>query len=112
MAGLVAPVPSLFLAGRSVPGGGWWWLTLPVALALLASPMLNRLLAWLMGLARREPLEHPMTGGIAVAAGSALLGWVVVGVQVWLLGLGLGLDRSASSLLRVVGAYAVAWIVG
>ena len=113
VAGLVAAVPALALAGRSVPGGGWLWLALPVALALLAPPVLNRLLGWLMRLARREPLEHPMTArGTAVAAGWALLGWVVVGVQVWLLGLGLGLDRSASSLLRVVGAYAVAWIVG
>lgn len=112
-AGLVAAVPMLVVVGRSVPGGGWLWLALPVALALLAPPVLNRLLALAMRLMHREPLEHPMrTRGTAAAVGWALLGWLIVGVQMWLLSLDLGLDRSVPSFLTVIGAYAVAWIVG
>lgn len=110
-AGLVAAVPMVTV--RSVPGGGWVWVALPVAVVLLAPPVLNRLLALAMRLVRLDPLEHPMTTrGITASAGWALLGWGVVGVQVWLLGVGLGLDRSVSSLLLVIGAYAIAWIVG
>ena len=109
--GFVAAVPLLVQAGRSLPGRGWLWLALPVALVLLAPAVLNRLLALAMRLLRREPLEQPMTRrGTATAAGWALLGWAVVGVEVWLLGLGLGLARP--SLLTVIGAYAVAWVAG
>jgi uncharacterized membrane protein YbhN (UPF0104 family) len=110
-AGLVAAVPMVVL--RSVPGRGWMWLALPVALALLAPPVLNRVLALAMRVLRLEPLEHPLTTrGIASASAWALVGWVVVGLAVWLLALGLGLERSGSSLLLVIGAYAVAWIAG
>lgn len=108
---LVAAVPLLVLSGRSIAAHGWLWLSLPVALAFLAPAVLNRLLALAMRLLRREPLEHPMTTrGTAAAAGWALLGWCVVGFQVWLVGLGLGLGRS--SLVQVIGAYAIAWVAG
>ncbi len=109
--GFVAAVPLLVQAGRSLPGRGWLWLALPAALLLLAPAVLNRLLGWAMRLLRREPLEQPMTHrGTATAALWALLGWGVVGLEVWLLGLGLGLGRP--SLLAVVGAYAIAWVAG
>lgn len=109
--GLVAAAPLLVLAGRPIPERGWLWLALPVALVLLVPAVLNRVLALAMRVLRREPLEHPMTArGTAAAVGWALVGWVVVGVQVWLLGLGVGLSRS--SLPAVIGAYAVAWIAG
>jgi hypothetical protein len=109
--GLVAAAPLLVLAGRPIPDRGWLWLALPVALGLLVPGVLNRILALATRLLRQEPPEHPMTArGTAAAVGWALAGWVVVGVQVWLLGLGLGLSRS--SLLTVIGAYAVAWIAG
>lgn len=109
--GFVAAVPLLVQAGRSLPARGWLWLALPVALLLLSPAVLNRLLALAMRLLRREPLEQPMTHrGTATAAAWALLGWGVVGVEVWLLGLGMGLSRS--SLPAVVGAYAIAWVAG
>ena len=112
-AGLVAAVPMVVLAGGSTPGGRWLWLVLPVAIALLAPPVLNRLLALAMRVTRREPLEHPLTArGTAVAMAWALLGWVVVGLQMWVLGIGLGLERSVPSFLAVVGAYSVAWVAG
>jgi len=108
---LVAAVPLLVLSGRSIAARGWLWLSLPVALAFLAPAVLNRLLALAMRVLRREPLEHPMTArGTAAATGWALLGWCVVGFQVWLVGLGLGLGRS--SLVAVIGAYAIAWVAG
>jgi len=111
VATVVAAVPLLVLSGRSIAARGWLWLSLPVALAFLAPAVLNRLLALAMRVLRREPLEHPMTArGTAAATGWALLGWCVVGFQVWLVGLGLGLGRS--SLVAVIGAYAIAWVAG
>jgi uncharacterized membrane protein YbhN (UPF0104 family) len=109
--GFVAAVPMLVLAGRAVPERGWLWLAVPVALLLLSPAVLNRLLALAMRVLRLEPPERPMTRrGTATAVAWALAGWGVVGAQVWLLGLGLGLARS--SLLTVVGAYALAWVAG
>ena len=111
VATVVAIATALVLSGRSIAARGWLWLSLPVALAFLAPAVLNRLLALAMRVLRREPLEHPMTArGTAAATGWALLGWCVVGFQVWLVGLGLGLGRS--SLVAVIGAYAIAWVAG
>ncbi|HEY0119694.1 MAG TPA: lysylphosphatidylglycerol synthase domain-containing protein [Cellulomonas sp.] len=112
-AGLVVAVPMILLRGGATPGGTWLWLILPVAIALLTPPVLNRVLAVAMRLLRRDPLEHALTvRGTSIAAGWALLGWVAVGLQTWVLGLGLGLPASASSFVVVAGAYSVAWVVG
>jgi uncharacterized membrane protein YbhN (UPF0104 family) len=114
VSGLAIGVPTLALTAGGLEGAyRWLWLLLPVAVALLAPPVMNRVLATVMRLARREPLEHPLTTrGTLAAVGWAVVSWAVAGVQIWLLGLGVEVEASPAALARVVGAYAVAWVVG
>ena len=89
------------------------WVLLPLSLALLTPPVLNRLLALAMRAARREPLEHPLTArGTLTAVAWSVGAWLVVGAQVWALGLGLGMKPGIDSFVVSTGAYALAWIVG
>jgi uncharacterized membrane protein YbhN (UPF0104 family) len=114
VSGLAIGVPTLALTAGGLEGAyRWLWLLLPVAVALLAPPVMNRVLATVMRLARREPLEHPLTTrGTLAAVGWAVVSWAVAGVQIWLLGLGVEVEASPAALARVVGAYAIAWVVG
>jgi uncharacterized membrane protein YbhN (UPF0104 family) len=88
------------------------WALLPLSLALLTPPVLNRLLTLAMRVARREPLEHPLTArGTLAAVAWSVSAWLVVGAQVWALGLGLGMKPGIESYVLSAGAYALAWIV-
>jgi glycosyltransferase 2 family protein len=94
--------------------GSYWWVFLfaPVILVLLYPAVLNRVLGWLLKLARRPALEDPLTGrAIATALGWGILSWVLFGLQIWLLGYGLGLS-GPSGLLLGIGAFALAWSAG
>ena len=63
----------------------------------------------LLQLARRQALEHPLSGAVlARALGWALFAWVFNGLQIWLL----VPVHSGMSLLLSVGGYALAWSVG
>lgn len=114
VSGLAIGVPTLALTAGGLEGAyRWLWLLLPVSVALLAPPVMNRVLGTVMRLARRDPLEHPLTArGTLAAVGWAVASWCVAGVQVWLLALGVDVEASPSSLARVTGAYAIAWVVG
>lgn len=114
VSGLAVGVPTLALTAGGLDGGyRWLWLLLPVTVVMLVPPVMNRILATAMRLARREPLEHPLTTrGTLVAVGWSLAAWCAAGVQVWFLAVGAGLDGSPSSVARVTGAYAIAWVVG
>jgi len=91
----------------------WLWVAAPLLLAAMVPAVLNRLLALAMRVARRPPLEQPLTAnGAARAVAWALASWVVIGAQVWLLAGGLGLPLTAGTFLRCVGAFALAWVVG
>jgi hypothetical protein len=85
---------------------------LPVAVAVLHPPVLNRLVALALRLLRREPMPSPMSlAGIARAAGWSLVTWGLWGVHVWILAIGVG--ASGPSLLwRATGACAAAWALG
>jgi uncharacterized membrane protein YbhN (UPF0104 family) len=94
--------------------GPYWWVFLfaPVILALLYPRLLNRVLDRLLRLARRPPLEQPLTGrAIATALAWGVVSWVLFGLQIWLLGERLGLS-GASGLLLATGAFAFAWSAG
>lgn len=114
VSGLAVGVPTLAATAGGLQGAyRWLWLLLPVLLALLAPPVMNRVLARVMRLARRDPLEHPLTTrGTFAAVAWAVAAWCTVGVQVWLLALGTGVEATPASWARVTGAYAVAWVVG
>ena len=91
----------------------WWALAIaPVIGICLLPPVLGRLLDRALIFTRRQPLERrPSMGGIARALGWAALGWLLWGLQAWLLirdltGLG------ARALPVAIGGYALAWAAG
>lgn len=114
VSGLALGFVSFALAPPGRMDGLTWiaWAT-PVLVALLVPPVLNRCISLAFRLLRRPPLEKAMSGrGTLVATTWALLAWVAVGLQVWVLGIGMGQDVSARSLALAVGGYALAWVVG
>ena len=106
----VAALPALVQAeGRSVLFG---LLLLPVLLALLVPQVLNGLLNRGLRLLRRPPLDQPFSGrDMARGVAWTLAFWVVFGLHVWLLSVGLG--ASAGETLPVaIGGFAVAFSIG
>ncbi|SDD82109.1 hypothetical protein SAMN05216410_0220 [Sanguibacter gelidistatuariae] len=95
--------------------GVWRWALwgAPLLMVLLVPAVMNRVIAWIFRLTRREPLEHPLTArGLTASVGWAVASWLVAGLQVWLLATGLGLPMSGQTLALAVGGYALAWVVG
>jgi len=112
--GLVVAVPTVPLLGRAAFGHAWWVLVaLPLALMLLAPPVLNRLIGLALKLARRAPLPRLLSlGGVARSAGWAIVAWAAFGVQIWVLAARLGGGHGLVLLLGATGAFAVAWCAG
>jgi glycosyltransferase 2 family protein len=111
LAGILA---GLVMLPVSKGGRPYWWVFLfaPVIMVVLYPSVLNRALGWLLRVARRPPLEQPLTGRvIAAALAWALVNWVLFGLQIWLLGERLGLS-GGSGLLLATGAFAFAWCAG
>jgi len=91
----------------------WWALAIaPVIGVCLLPPVLGRLVDGALALVRQQPLERrPSMGGIARALGWAALGWLLWGLQVWLLIRDLtGLGTRA--LPVAIGGFALAWAAG
>jgi glycosyltransferase 2 family protein len=111
LAGILA---GLVMLPFSKGAGPYWWVFLfaPVFLALLYPRLLNRILDRLLRLAKRPPLEQPLTGrAIATALTWGVVSWVLFGLQIWLLGDQLGLS-GPSGFLLATGAFAFAWSAG
>ena len=110
--GLVVAAPALLLSA----GAGayvWVWALVPVLAALLAPPVLDRLLGVAMRVLRRDPIDHELSwGGVLVAVGWSLAGWLLAGLQVWALAVGLGAEPGLRTIGLSVGGYALAWVVG
>jgi uncharacterized membrane protein YbhN (UPF0104 family) len=81
----------------------------PVIGVCLAPPILRRLLNFALKIIRLEPLEQGVSWqGLGVATGWSVAGWLVAGLQVWLL-LSNMTTRGGGHLLPIsVGAYALA----
>lgn len=118
---LISLVSGLFLAAASVPFApsaladrfGWALFTLPVFVVILLPPVLNRVLGLALRVLRRPPLESPVTWrGVVTATAWTLAAWLVAGMQVWLLCVGMGASPSAATLGLSIGGYALAWSVG
>ncbi|MCK0116274.1 methyltransferase domain-containing protein [Isoptericola sp. S6320L] len=114
VSGAVVGVVALpFLAADALGPWAWTLWLLPAVVVLLLPPVLNRLLGVALRLARRAPLDRPLSWtGLGAAAAWAVLGWVLAGVQVWLLATGLGMATGVRTLALAVGGYALAWMVG
>jgi uncharacterized membrane protein YbhN (UPF0104 family) len=86
----------------------WALAALPVILVCLCPPVLGWLTNRALGVIRLQRLERrPTWRGLAVAAGWTVLGWLLLGVQAWLLLDGMT-GRGADVLLLAVGGYALA----
>jgi glycosyltransferase 2 family protein len=90
----------------------WVFLVAPLILAGLYPRVLNRVIDWLLRLARRPPLEQPLTGrAVATALAWGVIGWIFYGLQIWLLAQRLGLS-GWSGVLLAIGGFAFAWCAG
>lgn len=113
-AGLLTAVVALPLTS---PGAlreyGWVLVVLPLGLLALAPPVLTRLVAVLLRVLRRAPLDRPLSAaGIGAAIGWALVMWTAYGLHLWLLVRPQDTDGPADLLLLSLGAYALAWTAG
>jgi len=114
--GLALAVPSIPLLshGAHSPLSAWWALgALVVAVVVATPPVLNRLLALALRLARRQPIPAPLSAaGIGRAAGWAVISWTCYGLHVFVLASALGSGHGAVLLLQSAGAFAAAWCAG
>jgi uncharacterized membrane protein YbhN (UPF0104 family) len=101
------------LASRGAARQYWWALAIaPAILVCMWPPVLGWLLDRALTLVRRPPLERrPSSVGIIKALAWTVLGWLLWGLQAWLLvrdltGLG------AHALPIAIGGYALAWSAG
>jgi uncharacterized membrane protein YbhN (UPF0104 family) len=109
---LVAAI-ALPLTSSSAARHYWWALAVtPLVLIGLYPPVLGRLLDKALSLIRQPQLERrPSARGLATALAWSALGWLLWGLQAWLL----VRDMTGSStqvLLLSIGAYALAWSAG
>lgn len=92
---------------------GWLVFVLPVALVVLCPPVLNRLVNLALTILGREPLEDVMSWGSTIlAAVWAFAAWCVVGLQLWLMLVQLGMPATIPSFLLATGGYALGWTAG
>lgn len=111
--GLLLTAVVLPLLGGKAWDSYWWTLfTVPVAVVVLVPPVLNRLLALAMRLARREPMPQPLSArGIGLAVFWAVATWFCYGAHLWALLLDLG-ATGPDLIIRSVAAFAGAWSIG
>lgn len=84
----------------------------PLLIATLHPRVINGVLNRALRLARREPLEHPISGrGVLAGFVLATAAWVAFGVQVAVLAADLGASGPRTVALSI-GGFALAWSVG
>lgn len=109
---LVAAVALPLTSPDALQQYGWVLLALPVGLAVLAPPVLTRVVGLFLRLLRRPPLEQPLSARrVGAATGWALVMWLAYGLHLWLLVRPQGAD-AGGDLLLATGGYALAWTAG
>jgi glycosyltransferase 2 family protein len=92
----------------------YWWimLVIPVFLGVLHPRVLGPALNFALRLLRREALPRtPSWTGLGRVAGLQLIVWTLMGLQAWVLLLGLGV-APGRSLAVAIGGYALAYGLG
>ena len=107
----VLAVPALVAGGVNKA----WLVTLvalPVGAVILHPPILNRVVAIALRVLRREPLEHEFSRrAVAGAAAVSAVAWFLIGMQLWVLAV--GLDAPPGRALLAAGfGYALAASIG
>lgn len=109
---MIALVTLALFAVDTVTTYWWAFAMLPAALLVLHPRVVNAVLNRLLRLARRAPLEQPLSSaGVLGGTAWSALSWVLFGTQVWLLCRDLGATE-ASAFPLAVGGFALAWVAG
>jgi len=111
--GLGLALVTLPAASPDIARHYWWALAvLPLIIAALCPPALGILLDRLLAVLHRPGLERrPSAAGLARAVAWNLAGWLLLGLQVWLLLPGIAGLRGRM-LLLCIGGYALAFSAG
>jgi hypothetical protein len=90
----------------------WYIAATPLLLACLHPKVLNYLLGLMFRVAKRPPLEQPLTGRvIAESVAWSFLSWLLYGAALWLLAVRVGVPVGVGYPLSV-GAFALAFALG
>lgn len=109
----VGAVALPFVSAGALGPWGWVVWAAPAIAVVLVPPVLNRLIGLALRLGGREPLARPLTWrGLAHATAWSVAGWLVAGVQIWVLATGLGMAPSGHTFALSVAGWALAWTVG
>ncbi|HEV8529690.1 MAG TPA: lysylphosphatidylglycerol synthase domain-containing protein [Actinomycetes bacterium] len=109
---LVAAVSLPFAAPGSAGRYLWVLFVIPVGLALLSPPLLNRMLNLTLRLLRRPTIQQGVSvRGLAVSACWALLCWILNGAMVYAL-MGRLVGHGVRVILVSIGGYALSWVAG
>jgi hypothetical protein len=111
--GLTLGAATLPFAGGATLRGYWWvLLVVPVLLVALHPRVIGTVLNGALRLARREPLPRtPSAAGLGRAGVLQLGVWLCLGLQAWVLVVGLGGDP-LRALPAAIGGYALAYGLG
>lgn len=111
--GLATAAVALPLTSAPAARQYWWALAAtPLILICLCPPVLGRLLNLALTVVRQPRLERqPSAGGMAAVLAWTVLGWLLWGLQAWLLVRDVT-GRGTHVLLISLGAYALAWSAG
>jgi glycosyltransferase 2 family protein len=111
-AGLAVAAVALPLASPATARDYWWVLAaVPVIGAGLCPPVLGRVIDRGLALVKRPPLERrPSWPGLGRALAWTVAGWLLLGIQVWLVLTSMTGGRG--DLLLATGGYALAFCIG
>jgi len=111
--GLAVAAVTLPLTSPQATADFWWlFLLAPVLLACLHPRIVTWGIDLLLKIARRPPLEHPVSLGVTLRAVAwEVVGWALFGLHTWLIADAAGGDGHGLPLLAT-GAYALAFTTG
>ncbi len=109
---VVAAITLPFASAGSVAQYFWILFLIPVGIAALSPPVLNRMLRLVLRLTRQPELQQGVSyRGLARTMAWAIAGWSFNGLMIYVLMRQLAGDRQGT-LLVSVGAYSLSWAIG